>query len=144
MSKEKTMLVNQISVFLENRSGRIKEFAEALYNAGIKIVAMNIADTTDYGILRVITDNNPLAVEVLKKSGFNIASTDLIGIEVDNSNGIMKDVLQILDEEDININYLYTYIKSDNHSTIILFKVDDVEKTLEKLKERNINLANIL
>ncbi|MGI6213839.1 MAG: hypothetical protein ACOYIQ_04755 [Christensenellales bacterium] len=138
------MLVNQISVFLENRSGRIKEFAEALYKAGIKIVAMNIADTTDYGILRVITDNNPLAVEVLKKSGFNIASTDLIGIEVDNSNGIMKDVLQILDEEDININYLYTYIKSDNHSTIILFKVDDVEKTLEKLKERNINLANIL
>lgn len=144
MNKEKTMLVNQISVFLENRSGRIKEFAGVLSEAGVKIVAMNIADTSDYGILRVITDNNPLAIEVLKKNGFNIASTDLIGIEVDNSNGIMKDVLQILDEEEININYLYTYIKQENHSTIILFKVDDVEETLEKLKERNVNLASIL
>lgn len=138
------MLVNQISVFLENRSGRIKEFAGVLARAGIKIVAMNIADTSDYGILRLITDNNSLAVEALKENGFNIASTDLIGIEVDNSNGVMQDVLQILDEEEININYLYTYIKSETGSTVILFKVDEVEKTLTKLKERNVNLASIL
>ncbi len=138
------MLVNQISVFLENRSGRIKEFAGVLSKAGIKIIAMNIADTSDYGILRLITDNNRLAVEMLKQSGFNIASTDLIGIEIDNSNGILQDVLQILDEEEININYLYTYIKSDTGSTVILFKVDEVEQTLAKLKERNVNLANIL
>jgi len=138
------MLVNQISVFLENRSGRIKEFSGVLSKAGVKIIAMNIADTSDYGILRLITDNNELATKMLKENGFNIASTDLIGIEIDNSNGILQDVLQILDEEEININYLYTYIKSDTGSTVILFKVDEVEQTLKKLKERNVNLANIL
>lgn len=138
------MLVNQISVFLENRSGRIKEFANVLSNEKVNIVAMSIADTNDYGILRVITDDNPKAFQALKKSGFNIASTDLIGIEVDTNNKMLKEVLQILDEEKININYLYTFIKSSNQATIIVFKVDDIEKTLEKLKAHDLNLANII
>jgi len=137
------MLVNQISVFLENRSGRIKEFANVLSKAKINIIAMSIADTNDYGILRVITSDNPKALKELKLSGFNIASTDLIGIEVNSHNDMMKNVLEVLDEEGININYLYSFVKSSDQSTIIIFKVDDTEKTLLKLKEHNINLANL-
>ena len=79
------MYVNQIAVFLENRAGRINEFAACLAKANINIIVMSIADTTDYGILRVITEDNEKAMKVLKEGGFNIVSTYLVGFRVDDA-----------------------------------------------------------
>ena len=140
------MLVNQIAVFLENRSGRICEFSRVLKEANINIQSMSIADTAEYGILRAITDDNEKAIEVLKKNGFNTASTDLIGFSVEDKPGEMHNVLRILDEHKINIAYLYSFANSKSKQGAILLKVEDNDKAMKILEENGINLLgqNIL
>lgn len=140
------MFVNQIAVFLENRTGRINEFAACLAKANINMIAMSIADTTDYGILRVITDNNEKAMKVLKEGGFNIASTYLVGFEVDDQPGAMQKVMDILTRENINIGYLYSFVRPTENKAIILIKVDDNDYVAKVLKENGIDLIerNIL
>ena len=134
------MFVNQIAVFLENRTGRINEFAACLASAGINIIAMSIADTTDYGILRVITDDNTKAMEVLTANGFNCASTYLVGFEVDDVPGSMQRVLDILTKYEVNIGYLYSFVRAMEKKAIILIKVDNNEKVAEILKANGIKL----
>jgi ACT domain-containing protein len=140
------MLVNQIAVFLENRSGRVAECSKVLKDAGINIQAMSIADTAEYGILRAITDDNKKAVEALKKNGFNTASVDLIGFEVADKPGEMYKVLKILEDAGINIGYLYSFSRTSKKSAVILLKVDDVQRTLVLLEKNGISLVgdNIL
>ncbi|HHU43494.1 MAG: hypothetical protein QM214_07160 [Bacillota bacterium] len=140
------MFVNQIAVFLENRAGRINEFAQCLAKANINMIAMSIADTTDYGILRVITDDNEKAMKVLKEGGFNIASTYLVGFEVDDKPGAMQRVIDILDKKQINIGYLYSFVRPIEKKAIILIKVDDNEYVANILRENGITLIerNIL
>lgn len=132
------MLTNQIAVFLENRSGRICEFARVLKEANINIQTMNIADTTEYGILRAITDDNKRAIKVLKENGFNTASTDLIGFQVIDKPGEMYKVLRLLDEKQINISYLYSYAQLGSKTGAILLKVDDPDKAVKLLNENGV------
>ena len=136
------MLVNQIAVFLENRKGRICEFSGVLKDAGINIQAMSIADTMEYGILRAITDDNAKAIEVLRRNGFNVASTDLVGFKVDDKPGEMYKVLQILDEHKTNIAYLYSFARAGAAKSVILLKVDDNDETMRILEENGINLID--
>ena len=140
------MLVNQIAVFLENRTGRICEFSRVLKEANVNIQSMSIADTAEYGILRAITENNEKAIEVLKANGFNTASTDLIGFSVEDKPGEMHKVLRILDEHKINIAYLYSFANSKSKQGAILLKVEDNDRAMKILEENGINLLgqNIL
>lgn len=133
------MLVNQIAVFLENQRGKVKGVTDVLKKAGINLLAVSIADTKDFGILRAITDNNEEAIKVLKSSGYVVLSNDLIGVEVDNKPGGLGEVLGILDELEIDIEYLYSYVVSDGKA-IILFKVSDVQKTVELIKAKDVKL----
>ena len=133
------MLVNQIAVFLENQRGKVKGVTDVLKGAGINLLAVSIADTKDFGILRAITDNNQEAIKVLKASGYVVLSNDLIGIEVDNKPGGLGEVLGILDELEIDIEYLYSYVVSEGKA-VILFKVSDVQKTIELIKTKDVKL----
>ena len=133
------MLVNQIAVFLENQRGKVKGVTDVLKEAGINMLAVSIADTKDFGILRAITDNNEKAIKVLKSKGFVVLSNDLIGVEVDNKPGGLGEVLGILDELQIDIEYLYSYVVSDGKA-VILFKVSEVEKTIELIKSKDVKL----
>lgn len=134
------MLVNQIAVFLENRSGRIAEFSRVLKDANINIQAMSIADTEEYGILRAITDDNAGAIKALRENGFNTASTDLIGFQVEDKPGEMYKVLKLLEDAKINIGYLYSFARTSKKSAVILIKVDDNAKTEKLLEGSGINL----
>ena len=136
------MLVNQIAVFLENRQGRINDFAKVLANENIDLVSMSIADTKDFGILRAITSDNKAAVEALRKSGFTVTTTDLIGVEVDDRPGGLFDILNILNNGGVDIEYLYSYSRSSEkkNKAVIMFKVSNLEKTFEVIKENNIRL----
>lgn len=136
------MLVNQIAVFLENRQGRINDFAKVLANENIDLVSMSIADTKEFGILRAITSDNKAAVEALRKSGFTVTTTDLIGIEVDDKPGGLFDILNILNNGGVDIEYLYSYSRSSEkkNKAVIMFKVSNLEKTFEVIKENNIHL----
>lgn len=135
------MLVKQIAVFLENRKGRIHELTNVLARAGIDIVAMNIADTTDFGILRVITRDNLTALRVLKEAGFTATTNDLIGISVDDKPGGLNKALKFLDDNNIAIEYMYSFARA-NYKAIILLKVQDVVGALSIMKKNGIELLS--
>lgn len=132
------MKVNQIAVFLENRKGRLQEFLKVLAEHKIDVYAVTIADTIEFGILRAITSDNAKAQTVLKAAGFTVTATDLLEIEVDDKPGELYAVVEKLSKNDISIEYLYSYSRSDGKG-ILLVKVDDekkAKKILEKTKKK--------
>lgn len=135
------MLVKQIAVFLENRKGRIHELTNVLARAGVDIVAMSIADTTDFGILRAITRDNQKALRALKEAGFTATTNDLIGITVDDKPGGLDKALKFLDDHNIAIEYLYSFARA-NQQAIILLKVQDVVSALVIMKKNGIELLS--
>ncbi len=129
------MLVNQIAVFLENRAGRLLSLSKALSDAKIDLVSLNIADTSDFGIVRMITSDNEKAIGALKEAGFVVKENELIGIEVDDVPGGLTRVLEGLAGSDIDIEYLYSYAKSNSSKATILVKTADLDKANKILKE---------
>lgn len=134
------MLVNQIAVFLENRKGRVGDFAKVLADNKIDLVSMSIADTKEFGILRAITRDNALAVKVLREAGFTVTSSDLIGIEVEDRAGGLSEVLETLNKGDVAIEYLYSYARTEAKKAIILLKVSDIDSAIKVIKESNIKV----
>ena len=129
------MLVNQIAVFLENRAGRLLSLSKALSDAKIDLVSLNIADTSDFGIVRMITSDNEKAIGALKSAGFVVKENELIGIEVDDVPGGLTRVLEGLAGSYIDIEYLYSYAKSNSSKATILVKTADLDKANKILKE---------
>lgn len=127
------MLVNQIAVFLENRKGRINDFARVLKEQNVDLISMSIADTKEFGILRAITRDNEKAVQALKDAGFTVVTSELIGVEVDDRPGGLSDVLSMLNNQDVDIEYLYSYARIEKGKAIILLKVDDNRLALNAL-----------
>ena len=136
------MLVQQIAVFIENSKGRIRDLTQALANAGIDLLTLSIADTSDFGILRMITRDNDKAVKVLKEAGFTGDNYDLIGVEVGDTPGGLAKVLAILDQEDINIEYIYSFAHTNDNKAIVLFRVYDDQRAISVLQANNIKLLN--
>lgn len=136
------MLVNQIAVFLENRKGRLKELSAVLATEKIDLLTMSIADTQDFGIVRLITTDNERAISALKKAGFTVTETELIGIEIADVPGALAKVLTILSEGEIDIEYLYSYARTEGHKAIILFKVSEVGRALDVLSKADIRVLD--
>lgn len=134
------MLVNQIAVFLENRKGRINDFAKVLSDNNIDLVSMNIADTKEFGILRAVTRDNAFAIKELKKAGFTVTSCDLIGIEVEDRPGGLSRVLKLLDKGGVDIEYLYSYARTEANKAVILLKVSDISKAISVISDNNIRI----
>ena len=132
------MLVNQIAVFLENRTGRLLSLSKALSDTGIDLVSLNIADTSDFGIVRMITSDNEKAAKALKEAGFVVKQTELVSIEVDDTPGGLTKVLEALGDSDVDIEYLYSYAKSNSSKASILFKTSDIEKANKILKNKKL------
>ena len=132
------MLVNQIAVFLENRTGRLLSLSKALSDSGIDLVSLNIADTSDFGIVRMITSDNEKAAKALKEAGFVVKQTELVSIEVDDTPGGLTKVLEAHGDSDIDIEYLYSYAKSNSSKASILFKTSDIEKANKILKNKKL------
>lgn len=131
------MLVNQIAVYLQNENGSLDKLVKALANASINLKSMNIADTTEFGIVRIIADNNEKAIAVIKDAGFMVKSQDLVAIEVQDKPGRLSKVLDVLADADVSIEYLYSYDKGDDKN-LILFKTNETAKAEEIIKGLNI------
>lgn len=134
------MLVNQIAVFLENRQGRIGDFAKVLADNNIDLVSMSIADTKEFGILRAITRDNDKAIKALKEAGFTVTSCDLIGIEVEDKPGGLSEVLTLLTEGGVDIEYLYSYSRIEAHKAIIMLKVGNIDLAVEVIEKNKIRI----
>lgn len=132
------MLVNQISVFIENKPGRLYQLANVLAESKIDLLTLSIADTRDYGILRTITCDNERALVVLKEAGFTVSNTPLVGVEVADQPGGLAGVLAVLQKEHMNMEYLYSYARTSDKSAIILLKVEDPEKAIATLNANGI------
>jgi len=136
------MLVRQINVFLENQSGRLAEVTRTLGENDIDIRALYIADTTEYGILRMILDKPEKAVDVLTSSGFTVSSTPVIAIAVADKPGTLDHALSILSEGAISLEYLYAYVGRTSDDAVVVIRVQNPDLALKKLAEAGIRVLS--
>ncbi|THB75867.1 MAG: ACT domain-containing protein [Desulfobacteraceae bacterium] len=134
------MLAEQISIFLENKEGRLAEVTAILSDAGVNIRALSLADTTDFGILRMIVSDNVKAEAALKKEGFTVGKTKIVAVEVTDEPGGLNQVLDPLCANDINVEYMYAFANPKCQNAIMIFRFDDSDRALEILKEKNIKV----
>ncbi len=135
------MKVQQISVFLENKSGRLAELTDVLGKAGINIRALSIADTSDFGILRLIVNKPEDAFRILKEDGFSVSITDVIAVEVQDEPGGLAKVLGILQSAGINIEYLYAFLEKSSNDALVVFRVEQIDEAVDLLAKHNVNVV---
>ena len=137
------MTVRQISVFIENKPGMMVKITDALGNAGVDIRALSLADTQDFGILRLIVNDTEKAREALKAVGCITSVTDVIVAELPDVPGAMTKTVRILADNGINIEYIYAFVSPEkNKKAYIVFRIKDTEKASEVLKNEGIILAD--
>lgn len=134
-------MIKQISVFLENKSGRLIRVAQVLGNAKINIRGLSIADTSDFGILRMIVDQPDKAIKELKDNGIMATVTEVIAMEVPDTPGGLAAVLGYMEEANINIEYLYSFIEKPTSNAIIMMRVERIEDALEVLEKNKVPIV---
>jgi len=134
------MKVEQISIFIENKSGRLAEVCGILGDAGVNIRALSLADTSDFGILRLIVKDSEKALKVLREHHFTVSKTDVIGVEVPDSPGGLSTILQILDKNNVNVEYMYAFVERSGDNAVIIFRFDNVDEAISVLTKNGINI----
>ena len=122
------MTIHQISVFLENRAGQLAEITGVLAQKGIDLRAINIAETSDYGVLRLIADNPQAAATTLLEQGFILSMTPVVAVSVPDQPGGLAKVLDVLAKENIDVEYMYSVFGQVDGRAHMIFRVADVEK----------------
>ena len=118
-------MIKQVSVFMENKVGRLFHIAKTLGNNKINIRALSLADTSDFGILRLIVDEPDLAITVLKAENYTVSPTNVMAIEVEDHPGGLSDLLGLFDKNEINIEYMYALPKRTGGKAVMIFRFDD-------------------
>jgi hypothetical protein len=134
------MKLEQISVFIENKSGRLAEVTRILGEAGINIRALSLADTTDFGILRLIVNDRERSKAVLKESGFTVSKTEVVAVEVPDRPGGLFQILSALDAAAINVEYMYAFVERCGENAVIIFRFDDTENAITTLRRGGFNI----
>ena len=134
------MAVKQISVFVENKEGRIKKAINTLAEENINIRALSIADTTKYGILRLIVSDNEKAIAALEKDGFIVKENEVILLAVPDKPNGLNSTLAIFDEKGINLEYLYAFVSSKTDAAIVVMRLENMEKAIEALQDSNVKI----
>ena len=135
------MFINQISVFMENKKGRLSSLTRILAENKIDLVALSIADTADYGIMRAIVNRTEEAERVLRQAGFMVSTTKVLGVVVPDSPGGLADVLDIFTQGDISVEYLYSFVRNQGRNALIMFKVSPCDKAVKLLRSHGIELV---
>lgn len=136
------MLVKQISVFLENKSGRLAEVTRTLSENKIDIRALYIADTTEYGILRMIVDKPDDALKILSEAGFTVSSTNVIAITIADVPGTLDNALEVLSANKISVEYLYAFVGRASSDAIVVIRVEDPAQAVEVLTKAGIHIVH--
>jgi len=133
--------IKQISVFLENTTGRLCEVTQTLAKAGINLRAISIADTADFGILRIIVDKTDKAVEALVAAGFTTRQTTVAAVEIEDKPGSLAALMELFRSSGINIEYLYASLEGIDGKAVVIFKLENHEKGFEILEKNGLALA---
>ena len=129
------MKIQQISVFLENTAGRLADVTKVLKDGGVNLRTLMIADTADFGILRIIVDDSDKGQDVLKKAGFTTRLTDVLAVTVVDKPGALFELMSVFQMNSINIEYMYAALGKSDNTAVIIFKVEDVELAQKVVKE---------
>lgn len=140
------MAIKQLSVFVENKEGKLREITDILAKAGIDIRALSIADTSEFGILRLIVRDPQKAKALLEKNGFVATINDVVGVEINDRPGGLAEIIRLFAERDINMEYMYAFLTRTENKAYLVVRVDDaseVENLLESEKIRILTPADI-
>ena len=129
------MIIKQISIFVENRAGRLAEVTEIIANNNINLRALSLADTTNFGILRIIVDEPNKVEKILKENGMTVSVDSVLSICVDDKPGGLAQALKVLADNNMDIEYLYAFVsKQDNDKAYVIMRIEEEFKALEALK----------
>lgn len=134
------MKVEQISVFLENRPGTLAEVTRILGEAGINIRALSLADTRDFGILRLIVNDKEKTKDILSRRGFTVRKTEVVAVVVPDRPGGLAEILRGLAEANVNVEYLYAFVQHSGKDAIIIFRFDETDRAIQVLSEKKVKI----
>lgn len=132
------MRVEQIAVFLENKAGRLSKITGVLAENDINIRSLSLADTADFGILRLIVDKVEDAERVLKEGGFTVGKTNVIAVEVPDKVGGLASVLKIIENAELNVEYMYAFVNKSDENAVMIFRFEEIEEAIQVLQDNGI------
>jgi hypothetical protein len=136
------MKVDQLSIFLENRAGRLAEVTRILSEAKVNIRALSLADTSDFGILRLIVSDFETAKAKLKENGFTVGRTSVVAVEINDEPGGLHSILSMLQEAGINVEYMYAFVHQSGDRAVLIFRFDRTDQGIELLQKNDINVIS--
>ncbi|HBJ97943.1 MAG TPA: amino acid-binding protein [Clostridiales bacterium] len=131
------MTAKQLSVFIENRKGRLEEVLTVLKENNVNIISLSLADTTEYGLLRLIVNDAEKGKEMLAKDGFSTLVSEVLIVKIAHKAGSLQEMLKILSKYDVNVEYMYG-LSVDGQNAYVVLKTSDMEKIKQAVKECNI------
>lgn len=136
------MKVEQLSIFIENKAGRLASVTSVLAESGVNLRALSLADTSDFGILRLIVDDTEKAKNLLKEAGFTVGITHVVAVEVEDRPGGLDRIMQIIREKGVNVEYMYAFVQRGGGNATMIFRFNRTDMAIEALKESNIPILS--
>ena len=136
------MHAEQISIFLENKAGRLSEVTRIFEEGRINIRALSLADTSDFGILRLIVNDNEKAKRLLKENGFTVRSTEVVAVEVQDKPGGLHQILTALSTAGVNVEYMYAFVRQSGQNAVLIFRFDNTAAAAEVLRREGVRVID--
>jgi hypothetical protein len=136
------MKVEQVSVFLENKQGSLEEVTRILKEANVNIRTLSLADTTDFGILRLIVNDVDATSRALRDKGFRVSRTTVVAVEVPDKPGGLHSILEALARDNITVEYLYAFVEKSGENAVIIFRFDDSNAAIEVLRKNSFSVLS--
>ena len=136
------MKIHQLSVFVENSPGHLRAPCQVLADAGINLATLSLADTQQYGILRLIVRDWQRAKAVLEAAGFVVNVTEVLAIEVPDRPGGLADVLRVIEQANINVEYMYAFAEKRDDKAVLIFRFENADAAIDALKHSEVNVIS--
>jgi hypothetical protein len=133
--------IKQISIFVENKPGRIAGVAKALGDAGVNIRALTIAEAGDFGVVRMVVDDTERGYTALREKGFMVSETDVLAVEIKDVPGGLYEIADTLGMNNINVEYAYAFVTAKAERAMLILRVDDVKRATQVLSEAGVRVA---
>ena len=134
------MKIQQVSIFLENKKGRLSDVCSVMGKNNVNIRALTVAESEDFGVLRIVVDKPEATLKLLKENGFAAKLTPIVAVEVSDKPGGLAAVLKILSDNDVNVEYMYGFVEKSGDNAILVFRFSDPDKTVQILQKSKIKV----
>jgi hypothetical protein len=133
--------IKQISLFVENKPGRMAKVSKTLSDAGVNIRAMTIAEAGDFGVIRMVVDTPEKGYQILRDNGFTVSTTDVLAVEMKDTPGGLYEIVNTLGENRINVDYAYAFVTAKAQSAMLILRVDDIDRARSVLGAQGVKIA---